>query len=97
MKSYKVPLDIGDFLPLSDFDFHSIPYDMDIPTFDEELRKLNCVDVDYNGHFGSAIYFMLEVEDDTPECWKDIEAVFDKYIKLAHEWEAAEKVLDIVT
>ena len=86
-------------MALSDFDFHSIPYDMGIPTFDEELTKLCCFDVDYNGHFGSFIFFGLEVEDDTPERWKDIEVVFDKYIKLARKWEADEKdkELDIVT
>ncbi len=95
-KSYKVPLTVEGFLPLSDFDFHSIPYDMDIPTFDDELRKLNCIDVDYNGHFGAAIYFNLEVEDDTPECWKNIERVFDHYIKLAHEWEATEKEKELL-
>ena len=85
---------LEDFMSVSDFDFQSIYMDMDIPSFYDELTKLYCVDVDFNGHFGANIYLCLEVEDDTPERWKDIERVFDQYIKIAREWEEAEKELE---
>jgi len=86
--SYSVPLELDDFTALSDWDFHSIPSITGIETFDKALEKLGCFSVDYNGHFGAKIYFGLESYDDTQECWRDIEFVFDKYIKIARKWVA---------
>jgi hypothetical protein len=88
---YTVHVNLEDFIALSDFDFHSIPYDMGIKTFDESLEELNCFNVDYNGHFGANIFFGLERADDTPETWEAIEAVFDKYIAIAHKWQEEEE------
>ncbi len=85
--TYAVPVVLEHFLALTECDFQCGYDDMDVCTFDVALENAGCVEVDYNGHFGLSIFFKLEGEDDTAERWKEIEAVFDKYIIIATEWK----------
>jgi len=90
---YSVPVVLEHFLALAECDFQCgyDEDDLDIPTFDEALEGVGCVDVDYNGHFGKNIFFKLDGEDDTPARWKEIEAVFVEYIRITTEWKTNQK------
>ena len=45
-------------------------------TIAEQLEKIDGVwKVEYDGHFGAAIYLTLDVEHDTDEIWAQIEAI----------------------
>ncbi len=47
-------------------------------TIGEQLDRLDGVwNVEYNGHFGSAIYLTLDVEHDNNETWTEIEAIIN--------------------
>ena len=46
------------------------------PTIGEQLDEVDGVwNVEYDGHFGVAIYLTLDVEHDTDEIWAQIEAI----------------------
>ena len=87
-KSYSIELSLDDFTALCDYDWARIWHEDgdSFPSFDKALYDQNCIDVEYNGHFGQYIYFQLDVADDTPERWKAIEEIFEYYIKYAREW-----------
>ncbi len=56
-------------------------------------EKTNAVDVDYNGHFGIAIFLTLEIQDDTPAEWENIQYIITEWIENA---EKLCKVYDLV-
>lgn len=44
-------------------------------TLGERLDKLPIRDIDYDGHFGAAVYYTVNREDDTEEVHKQVIAV----------------------
>lgn len=49
--------------------------DEEIIYLDDQLEKLGCLDLEYNGHFGAAIFIALETESDTSELRAKIESI----------------------
>ena len=76
--SYALPLTVKNFLKITDYE-SEISYE---DTLSDNIDKVEGVDrCDYNGHFGSFIYYTVEEEYDTPK-------THDKVEKLVNEWIA---------
>lgn len=89
--SYCIEIEPEHFLAVTRAeDDYSIPYEKSIsarlegtsPTYDS--REVEGVhSVEYNGHFGSAIYYTVDAEDDTEELHAKVAAIVTSQIKAA--------------
>jgi hypothetical protein len=50
-------------------------------TLCDKLKETNAHTVEYDGHFGAAIYLTLDVEDDTPDERTKIASIIEKHLK----------------
>lgn len=50
-------------------------------TLCDKLKATNAHTVEYDGHFGAAIYLTLNVDDDTPAERKNIASIIEKHLK----------------
>lgn len=70
-RSYSVEINQDDFLNLLDSESHvtnDAAFQSGNSTLSEKLEKISGVSaVDYSGHYGSAIYFDIDADDDTDE------------------------------
>ena len=83
--SYAIAIDGDRFLDLLDSESYvseNAAFKDGAETLCEKLKKLPGVrDVEYSGHFGSAVYLSLPVGDDLPAVRKRILAVIERHLK----------------
>jgi len=96
-KSYSVELSMYDFYALIQYDNEQAYEEEGFKSLLDMLEKLGACDVDFHGMFGAYIFFSLETEDNTKECWQNIEDVLEQYIIFAHMWQDKENELERLT
>ena len=77
-RNYSISISEERFTEISEAESYKNPdyFESDYTTIGEQLDKLDGVwNVEYNGHFGSAIYLTLDVEHDNDETWAEIEKI----------------------
>lgn len=78
--SYAVTLDEDDFLALTRIE-HEWPLRRSLC---EDLSALSGVsDVEYDGHFGAAVYFTIDIENDENDRHREILALIERHVELA--------------
>ena len=83
---YAVEIETTDMLALLDYEHAFTGRAPDDEKLFDKLARLDGVDsVDYDGHFGAAIYFAIEVEFDTPATHEAITALIEAHLALARE------------
>ena len=75
-RSYSVELTVNQFLKVERKDDKCKGNDFGLMTL---LEKLGCYSIEYNGHFGSFIYYTLSASDDTEALRQTIEQTIVKY------------------
>lgn len=92
--SYCVELEPEHFLALLDYeniftdDGPEDPYELF-----NILKDNDCDDVEYDGRFGSFIWFTLIAEVDTEEKHKEIIDIIQNYIKICLDWKGTKDAL----
>lgn len=77
--SYRIRILLENFFAITDKDNEAIVDDE--KTLGDLLEDLPYLEkVDYHGHFGSNIFFDIDVDADTEENWKEIKKVITDYI-----------------
>lgn len=83
---YAVEIETSDMLALLDYEHAFTGRAPDGEKLFEKLPKIDGVDsVDYDGHFGAAIYFAIATESDTPETHEAIKALIESHLAIARE------------
>lgn len=83
--SYAIEIDNDKFLDLLDSESHvteNAAFDFGKQTLCQRLDEETAAeDIEYNGHFGAAVYVTLEVEDDTEENHATILAIIEEHLE----------------
>jgi len=78
--SFRIKVLLENFFEIEDKDSEAIVNDE--KTLADLLDELPFVsNVDYNGHFGSAIYLDMDIDADTEENWNKIQKIIKDYIR----------------
>ncbi len=81
--SYQIDIDIESFNIITAWEWDR-PAGVD--TLAEVLEaKSSACGVDYNGHFGIAIFLTLEIQDDTPAEWDNIQYIIKEWVENAEK------------
>lgn len=100
-KSYRFDMTVEDFLPIIEVETISNSRKIDehpeIESSDQSLveileEKTLAVNIEYDGHFGSSVFFDLDIDDDTPDNLIQIKHVIEDYATWAKD--AMEKIKD---
>jgi len=70
--AYAIRLTLKDFTLVVNADKYMLEQDTLDLCLSHRLEKLGCIEVDYDGHFGTYIYFSLIPENDTERMWMEI-------------------------
>lgn len=84
-RTFSIKIDeesFGNLLDSESYVTDCAAYAKDQKTLDEKLDQLpGITDVEYDGHFGNAIYFSIPVSDDTPTLRKEIVKVIKEHLQ----------------
>jgi len=81
--AYRIGIDLQSFNIISAWEW-DCPAGVD-SLFEVLERNSSACDVDYNGHFGSAIFLTLETENDSPEAWDNIQYIIKEWVENAEK------------
>lgn len=85
---YTIDIPLDDFVAISDaesYKTNNACFEPGNSTLCEKLgAQTSAMDVEYNGHFGAAVYITLDVEDDDEKTWAEIEKVIADHIEWCH-------------
>lgn len=76
-RQYAVPLPMRDFARLTERENKQPELDNDLGTALDQLPGVS--GTDYNGHFGSYIYYTVDADDDTPELQAQVVELIRKH------------------
>ena len=86
-KRYAVEIDVKAFSIIDGIKYGHYLDDREKPSLFDDLSKFpELHNVDYNGHFGSYIYFTIWTGDDNEKLHKKIQACIEKHVQRALKW-----------
>lgn len=95
--SYAIEIDEHRFLDLLDSESYvteNAAYNNGNETLFKKLNDLPGIfDIDYNGHFGSAVYLKIDIDDDTDELKAQISNIIEKHLKWCSKLKKRDNVV----
>ena len=96
-RSYSIQIEDDPFLDLLDSESYvsgNAAFDKGQATLNEKLEKLPGVTkVDYNGHFGGAVYLTIDCDEDTTSLKKQIARIIERHLAWCATLPKAEHVV----
>lgn len=81
--TYSVEIAVDEFIALTDYENCYLGNSDSLCT---KLMEFGCYKIEYNGHYGSYIYFTITVDDDTIEFKQEISDIIESHLKGMKEY-----------